>query len=332
MPIKAADGVQDAAFPLVETTPMWSANARWILLVTVAVIAAFHRDLYALLLLAFSDERYTYVLFVPLGSLAMGRAGGFSRGARWSSPWLGGALLSAGALAYLASWPLLSADSPYRLSFRILSILVIWLGGVAACCGRAFLVSFRAPLTFLLCGIPLPAWCLDFISWFMQKGSAEATYVLFRLVGVPVFRTGMEFTLPNVVIEVAEECSGIRSGMSLLLVSIVTGYLFLRLTGTRCVFVAAAIPIVIVKNAVRIVCISLLGIYVNPEFFHGTLHRSGGAAFSMVAIAGMGGLLLALKKIEDRRSLRHRASTGPLHRANTTPAHCDEAPAVLTRP
>jgi len=62
----------------------------------------------------------------------------------------------------------------------------------------------------------------------LQAGSVEASYVAFQLVGIPVFRTGSVLSLPGVTIEVAEACSGIRSSLVMLGVSLVAGHLFLR--------------------------------------------------------------------------------------------------------
>jgi exosortase/archaeosortase family protein len=40
--------------------------------------------------------------------------------------------------------------------------------------------------------------------------------------------------------------------------------------------VVAAVPILILKNGVRIVTVSLLSIYVSRDFLHGWIHTSGG--------------------------------------------------------
>ena len=62
----------------------------------------------------------------------------------------------------------------------------------------------------------------------LQKGSADACYALFRLIGVPVLRNGFRFALPGVEIEVAEQCSGIHSGLSLFIAGLLAEYVLLR--------------------------------------------------------------------------------------------------------
>jgi exosortase len=110
--------------------------------------------------------------------------------------------------------------------------------------------------------------------------------------------------LPGVEIEIAEECSGIHSSLSLLIASILAGYLFLRSKWNRILFSTFTVPVVIFKNAVRIVTISCLGVYVDPGFLHGKLHRYGGLPFSLVSLAVLVPVLLALQKGE-----RHRAES-----------------------
>jgi exosortase/archaeosortase family protein len=63
------------------------------------------------------------------------------------------------------------------------------------------------------------------------------------------------------------------------------------------------------KNAVRIVTIAWLGIHVNPNFFHGQLHRQGGLPFSLLAVALLGLLLWMLR----RPFALSRAQTAPQH-------------------
>ena len=66
----------------------------------------------------------------------------------------------------------------------------------------------------------------------------------------------------------------------------------------KVLFVLATIPMAVAKNAVRIFTLSMLGMHVNPGFLDGRLHRNGGVAFFVVALAGMVALLRGLQKAE----------------------------------
>jgi exosortase/archaeosortase family protein len=63
-------------------------------------------------------------------------------------------------------------------------------------------------------------------------------------------------------------------------------------------FTLLTIPVVIFKNAVRIVTISSLGVYLDRGFLHGNLHKYGGLPFSLLAILILFLVLITLRKAE----------------------------------
>jgi exosortase len=134
----------------------------------------------------------------------------------------------------------------------------------------------------------------------LQMGSAEVAYGFFKLTGVRVLREGFTFNLSGINIEVAKQCSGIRSTIALFLTSIIAGQLFLQ-TGWRKIVLAMAIfPITIFKNGLRIVTLSLLGVYIDQRILFSELHKSGGIPFFVVALALLVAFLWVLRKSENR--------------------------------
>jgi len=269
-------------------------------LFSVLSLVLFRAPLGTLISLSLRDDRYSHVLLIPLISASLvylQRKRVFNRPSYCPSK--GIPLLAVGMLLfYLAQeqFPALSADD--RLSVVVLAIVLVWMAGFILCYGSQ---SFRAalfPWLFLLLMIPIPAVALDSIVLGLQKGSAAMTYVLFKLLGVPVLWHHFKFLLPGVEIEIAEECSGIRSSLSLFITSILAGYVFLQSDWRKIVFSLFTVPVVIFKNAVRIVTISCLGVYVDPGFLHGKLHRYGGLPFSLVSLVILVPFLLALQKSE----------------------------------
>ena len=123
------------------------------------------------------------------------------------------------ALFFFAQMRVYTLNSNDRLSVVVLAIVLVWMAGFVFCYGKQ---SFRAalfPLLFLLFMVPIPTAALDNIVLALQKGSAVMTYALFRLVGVPVLWQHFKFLLPGVEIEIAAECSGIRSSSALFITS-----------------------------------------------------------------------------------------------------------------
>ncbi len=202
------------------------------------------------------------------------------------------------ALFYLTQKRLSTLNSSDRLSVAVFAILLVWMAGFVLCYGTQAFRAALFPWLFLLLMIPIPTFVLDNIVLALQKGSAVMTYALFKLLGVPVFWQHFRFLLPGVQIEIAEECSGIRSSLALFITSILAGYVFLQSNWNKTLFSLFTVPVVIFKNAVRIVTISSLGVYVDPGFLHGRLHRYGGIPFSLVSLAILVPFLLLLQKGE----------------------------------
>jgi len=150
---------------------------------------------------------------------------------------------------------------------------------LALASGESKLVHVTFPLGLLFCMVPLPESMLNPLQTFLQYSSAKVVAWLFALTGIPASRVGLIFYLPNLSIEVADECSGIHSTVVLLLTCLVAGYFFLRNPWNRIVLVGAAVLLGILRNAFRIWLISWLCIHVGPEMIDSPVHHQGGPAF-----------------------------------------------------
>jgi exosortase len=202
---------------------------------------------------------------------------------------LAGALFTISAVTYVwtrhsaARWT--QAD---MLAGYVLAMVLAWLSGFVLFFGRAALKNGLFPLLFLFLTIPFPAALLNRSIYFLQKGSADIAEMIFDLAGVPALREGFVFHLAHFNIEVATECSGIRSSLALLILALVVGHLFLRTLWKQAVFVIAGLLIMVVKNGIRIATLTILAEYVDPGFLYGRLHHKGGVVFFLL------GLLLLL--------------------------------------
>ena len=253
---------------------------------------------------AYRDDTFSYIVFIPLVSLYFlyeDRKSIF--GASTGSPIPGIVLSSLGILLYLVSRKGPAGPSVPVESFALyaLSAVLFFEGILGVLVGAGGLWAARFPLLFLFFMIPIPEGILRPIVRFLQAGSAEVSYWVIRSVGVPIFRDGFLFTLPGLTIEVAEQCSGIRSGLSLFLVSILAGHIFLKSGWRKLALVAAVVPITIAKNGLRIVTLSLIGAYVDRGVLQGPLHKAGGIPFFGVALVILAVVLWALRRGETRK-------------------------------
>ncbi|MEZ5329489.1 MAG: exosortase/archaeosortase family protein [Verrucomicrobiales bacterium] len=159
----------------------------------------------------------------------------------------------------------------------------LWAGGFLFL-GRNWVAQAAFPLGFFLFLVPLPD---GFVNWAengLVLGSAEATDLFYRLSGTPVFREGTIFQLPGIVLEVARECSGIRSTWVLVITSLLASYLFLKNPWHRAVLVALVIPLGILRNGFRILVIGLLCVHIGPEMIDSIVHKKGGPLFFALSL------------------------------------------------
>lgn len=194
---------------------------------------------------------------------------------------------------------LIGVDNPALFTDKTLAIVILLLGLFFSFYG---LESFRKalfPLLFLFLMAPIPESYVQHVIVFLQKGSAEMVALFFRLTGTPFHREGMIFVLPKVGIEIATQCSGIRSSIALLLSCLLAAHLILVKPSRKFAFVLFAIPMAMFKNAVRIATLSLLAIHVNTGFVSGgDLHRKGGVVFFITTLLLMAPILWLLRRSE----------------------------------
>jgi exosortase len=200
--------------------------------------------------------------------------------------------------AYFVYGPRLSELN--QLSLCLMALILLWIAGFAFFFGRSALQHARFPLTFLLFTIPIPDFLLDKAIYFLQKGTTEIAAVLFDWSGVPVLRDGFVFHLARVNIEVARECSGIRSSLALIILAILVAHFYLRTFWRQTLLVLAGLFVMILKNAIRIVTLTLLASYVDPGFLYGNLHREGGVVFFLLALVILAPLLWWLERSERK--------------------------------
>jgi exosortase len=225
------------------------------------------------------------------------------------SPLTGVVLLSmALVLGGYARWGIHAAHDDVRLALSMLGLVTWWIASVILLFGAKTFRSFLFPLCFLLLIVPIPSFALNWIVEFLQQQSAAAARIMFHAIGVPVTQDGIILSIPNLDIEVARECSSIRSSMMLIVSTMVLAHLFLRSWWRQVVLVVAAIPLSVAKNGLRIVTICELGTRVDRGFLNGKLHHDGGILFFGLSVVAIGALLWILSRTEHHTA----AATGML--------------------
>jgi exosortase len=279
---------------------MRSRNTCFFVLV-IAALAGYGRELGNLINFSFVRDQYSYIVLIPLVSLALvlrERAALFAKISWALLP--GMSLIVLGLAGAVLSTYALPANSIASLSTAAAGAWTVLVGIFALCYGTRAVRAGLFPILFLALVVPIPERLLDGASVLLQKATCQLTYLLITLAGTPVLQNGFVLSTPLGGIEVAERCSGIRSTLGLVIGSIVAGHVFLRSAWKKTLLASSVIPVSIFKNALRIVTLYWLGVHTDQRFLTGELHREGGIPFSGLALGFLGPLLWVLYKSETQ--------------------------------
>ena len=266
-------------------------------------LLVFWKPVYEIVQLASRDETSSHILLIPFISAwllitAKKKANpirGFTLG-----PAI--AFLLPGVLLAALGFECISCAPRTRLAAYALSLIVLLVGEFVLVLGTDAAKANSFALAFLLFCIPIPDALLGRIIYWLQSGSAWIAEIFFNLSGAPVLRDGFVFRLPKYSIEVAQECSGIRSSLALLILAILVAHFSFRPLWKKLVFVVAGLCMMLIKNGIRIAALTLLANYVDPGFLYGSLHHQGGVVFFLIGLALLLPVFWLLRKGEPQTS------------------------------
>lgn len=176
-----------------------------------------------------------------------------------------------------------------------------------------FLLGWRAarwtflPVFMLCLAVPVPG--LIQATNGLQVIATKLGYLGSQIFGVDAILSGTNIesaTQGKWGFNIAEGCSGIRSLMAMVLISAVYVYLIDLPMWRRVLVFAAALPLAILVNAIRITSIILLAEYVDKDFAAGIYHDWASFFIFPLGILGMLGVhqLLTLDRRVRRRVVR----------------------------
>lgn len=277
-------------------------HAFFIALVLISSLA-FYKTLVALVQFSLSDASSSHIVLIPFVSIFLlyfERERVFS--VTRSNLGLAIGLAAVGLVVYwIGSRGPVAPTGNWQLSLKVLAIVLLWVAAYAGSYGTAAMRAGSFSLLFLLLMVPPPDVVLNWVIRSLQEGSTDIAQFIFQLTGTPVFRHGFQLSLPTVTIEVAEECSSIRSSMALFITCLLAAHLYLRSGWKKWVFVLLSLPLSLIKNGIRIATLTLLSIYVNPEFLTGRLHHQGGVVFFLLALAMLVPVFLWFERTDKPR-------------------------------
>ena len=266
-------------------SPYTLASIPWVTLAWFGalLLVLFAETVYGMVGEWFNNEEMGHGLFAPMiaGYVAWQDRDRIL-GAKLNPSWLGLGLVLMGFLAMIAG--IRGADFFIaRMGFLVTLVGMLWTLG-----GTNLLKLLWFPLFILLFMVRIPAFIYTQITFPLQLLASRVAETLLTLIGIPVLRDGNILELPSQRLSVVEACSGIRSLMSLSLLSLVYGYVFDSKRWMRWVLLALSAPIAISVNALRVTLTGIMS-EIDKDMAGGIFHSAEG--FLMWGMA-VGALLL----------------------------------------
>lgn len=289
-------------------TPKEVARVRKFLLASAVLLLGFSFPLYQVMVFALNSAFYSYIVIVPFisGYLAwIERARYFPSGTPLHPGWA--AALWAGGGGFLGWAGLLlsgGAKPPLAdlLALSMYSLVLLIAGSAGYFLGRRTLRLLAFPLGFLIFLAPFPVALETGLETVLQHGSAAVAEAFFDVAQMPVMRQGTFMQLPGFAMQVAPECSGIRSTLALFLTSLVAGQLFLRSPWKRALLALVVIPLAFLRNGFRVFVIGQLCVQISPDMIHSWIHRQGGPFFFALSLIPFSLILFFLYQSEHPKS------------------------------
>jgi EpsI family protein len=127
------------------------------------------------------------------------------------------------------------------------------------------------PIGYLVFMVPFFDEVLVSLNWHFQLLTARMADRILGILGIPVQLHGNYLALPNIILEVAASCSGVRYLISIVAIGIPLSFTRLRKWWARLLLIISALFIAIVSNWLRVVLIGVW-LYLGGKAVHGPIH------------------------------------------------------------
>ena len=147
------------------------------------------------------------------------------------------------------------------------------------------------PLAFLAFALPIPLGFTEAIHLQLRHIATAGTSAIVPLFGIPVFVEGTTLHMATGALQVADACSGFSTLYAALAVACLTAYT-VPSTGRKLLVLAAAAPLAILANLIRVVLLVLLVVWEGQDILETWVHPASGMltfALALPLIFWLGG-------------------------------------------
>jgi len=186
----------------------------------------------------------------------------------------------------IAGVMLVLGDAASLATLQELSLPVMITGLVLFLFGRVHLKTVGLPIAYLLFMMPILDELVNPLYWPFQLLSAEMGTTFLLKLGFPALVEQQYIILPNITLEVARVCSGVRYLFSIIAIGIPLGYITLNHLWSRIALVLSAVIIGVIANWIRVAAIGIWAYY-DGNVLHGPFH-----VFQALFVAQLGFIAL----------------------------------------
>lgn len=166
-----------------------------------------------------------------------------------------------------------------RISF------IIALSGIIISFGGHLLWKYLwLPITYLIFMVPLPYILYNSIAFPLKLIATKISTFVLQFLDITIYSEGNLIYLPHITLEVADACSGIRSLISVLALSVIISIYFLNSRWKRFLLILLSILIVVLCNMLRIIITGIIASK-NPELATGFFHSFSGELIFLTGVA-----------------------------------------------
>ena len=186
-----------------------------------------------------------------------------------------------------------------------LSIPIFVAGAVWFFLGTAFVRALAFPIAYLFFMIPIPGGFTEVVSFPLRLLATNGSKIAAGWFGVPVQGSGMNihfgqpYGYEQIMLTVADPCSGLHSLMAIKALHAITAYLTRLRLGWKWVLFMCAIPIALTANLTRITGIILIGAYWRKDIALGLFHDWSSPVLFAIAF----GILISIGRLMEWATL-----------------------------
>lgn len=238
-----------------------------------------------------SDDNYSHGFLVPVISLYLGYMRKNELQSANVRPCDAGiALVACGLLLLILGW----VATEY-LTMRS-SFVVVIAGLILYLLGWEIFKILLAPMCYLFLMVPIPAVLYDAAAFPLKLFVTNVSVLSMKALGIVVWQEGNILMFPNITLEVADACSGLRSIMSLLALGAAYAFVLHTKTRDRVILIVSTLPIAVLTNTLRVVVTGVLAQFYGSAAAEGFFHEFAGLFVFAVAVVLFVGLGSALKR------------------------------------